>query len=205
MGEFKRVCVFCGSKSGSRKIFSEAALDLGKELVERKMRLVYGGGSIGLMGKVSRTVFDGGCHVLGIIPAALVSVEISGHSVGEVLIVSDMHERKAEMARRSDAFVALPGGYGTMEELLEIISWSQLGIHDKPVGLLNVDGYYDCLLGLFDKGVEEGFINPSARNIIVSASTAKELLDKMQEYKPMHEQVAPRENWYKEENHRTES
>ncbi|KAF5735701.1 hypothetical protein HS088_TW15G01216 [Tripterygium wilfordii] len=203
MGKFKRVCVFCGSNSGNRKIFSEAALDLGRQLVERKMDLVYGGGSVGLMGLVSQTVYDAGCQVLGIIPEALVPLEISGQSVGEVMIVSDMHERKAEMARRADAFIALPGGYGTLEELLEMITWSQLGIHDKPVGLLNVDGYYDCLLGLFDKGVEEGFIKPSARNIIVSTKNARELLQKMEEYIPLHDQVAARQNWNTEENHNT--
>ncbi|KAJ6325867.1 hypothetical protein OIU78_013038 [Salix suchowensis] len=159
MGKFKSVCVFCGSKSGNKKIFSDAALDLGRELVsissslsrsfnfilesggyekgnsqvERKMDLVYGGGSVGLMGLVSQAVYDGECHVLGVIPTALVPIEISGQTVGEVLIVSDMHERKAEMARRADAFIALPGGYGTFEELLEMITWSQLGIHNKPV------------------------------------------------------------------------
>nr|GMD70906.1 cytokinin riboside 5'-monophosphate phosphoribohydrolase LOG8-like [Ipomoea batatas] len=180
MGKFKKICVFCGSNPGNRKIFSDAALHLGRELVERKIDLIYGGGSIGLMGLVSQTVRDGGCNVTGVIPRALAPVEISGHAVGEVLIVSDMHERKAEMARRADAFVALPGGYGTMEEMLEMITWSQLGIHDKPVGLLNIDGYYDCLLGLFDKGVEEGFIKPSARNIVISATNAGELLHKME-------------------------
>lgn len=189
MGKFTRVCVFCGSKSGNKKIFSDAALDLGRQLVERKMDLVYGGGSVGLMGLVSQTVYDGGSHVLGIIPTALVPIEISGETVGEVLIVSDMHERKAEMARRADAFIALPGGYGTFEELLEMITWSQLGIHNKPVGLLNVDGYYDSLLGLFDKSVEEGFVNPSARNIVVSAKTARELIQRMEDYIPVHEQV----------------
>nr|XP_027062061.1 probable cytokinin riboside 5'-monophosphate phosphoribohydrolase LOGL1 isoform X2 [Coffea arabica] len=147
------------------------------------------------MGLVSQTVYDGGCNVLGVIPKALVSVEISGEAVGEVTIVSDMHERKAEMARRADAFIALPGGYGTMEELLEIISWSQLGIHDKPVGLLNIDGYYDCLLGLFDKGVEEGFIRHSARHIVISAQTAGELIKKMEEYEPLHDKVAPSQSW----------
>ncbi|XP_040993646.1 cytokinin riboside 5'-monophosphate phosphoribohydrolase LOG8-like isoform X2 [Juglans microcarpa x Juglans regia] len=201
MGKFQRVCVFCGSNSGNRKIFSDSALDLGRELAERKMDLVYGGGSVGLMGLVSQTAFDGGCHVLGVIPTALIPVEISGHAVGEVLIVSDMHERKAEMARQADAFVALPGGYGTMEELLEMITWSQLGIHNKPVGLLNIDGYYDCLLGLFDKGVEEGFIDPSARNIIISAKTARELIQRMEEYIPVHDQVATRQSWNIEENH----
>ncbi|GLT26986.1 hypothetical protein SLA2020_020190 [Shorea laevis] len=195
MGKFKRVCVFCGSNSGNRQIFSDAALDFAGQLVERKMDLVYGGGSIGLMGLVAQTVYDGGRHVLGVIPTALLSVEISGHAVGEVLIVSDMHERKAEMARRADAFIALPGGYGTMEELLEMITWSQLGIHDKPVGLLNIDGYYDFLLGLFDKGVEEGFIYPSARSIVISADNARELIQKMEEYVPEHEQVAPRRSW----------
>ncbi|KAE8036941.1 hypothetical protein FH972_009572 [Carpinus fangiana] len=177
---------------------------LKRKWVERKMDLVYGGGSVGLMGMISQTVFDGGCHVLGVIPTALVPLEISGHAVGEVLIVSDMHERKAAMASRADAFIALPGGYGTMEELLEMITWSQLGIHDKPVGLLNVDGYYDCLLGLFDKGVEEGFIKPSARNIIISAKTARELIQRMEEYELLHDQVASRQSWNIEENH-TES
>ncbi|KAJ4971420.1 hypothetical protein NE237_004519 [Protea cynaroides] len=195
MGRFKTVCVFCGSETGNRKIFSDAALDLGRELVERKMDLVYGGGSIGLMGLISQTVFNGGCHVLGIIPTVLVPREISGYAVGQVLVVSDMHERKAEMARRADAFIAIPGGYGTMEELLEMITWSQLGIHNKPVGLLNVDGYYDCLLRLFDKGVEEGFIKPSARDIVISAKNPQELIEKMQEYTPMQEQVAASKRW----------
>ncbi|GMQ03726.1 hypothetical protein CsSME_00049412 [Camellia sinensis var. sinensis] len=110
-----------------------------------------------------------------------------------------MHERKAEMARESDAFIALPGGYGTMEELLEMITWSQLGIHKKPVGLLNVDGYYNSLLALFDNGVEEGFIKPSARHIVLSAPTAKDLLVKMEQYTPSHDHVAPHESWQMEQ------
>ncbi|KAJ4724038.1 Cytokinin riboside 5'-monophosphate phosphoribohydrolase [Melia azedarach] len=196
MGKLKRVCVFCGSNSGHKKIFSEAALDLGRLLVEKKMDLVYGGGSVGLMGLVSQTVFDGGSHVLGIIPRALVPIEISGRTVGEVVIVSDMHERKAEMFRRSDAFIALPGGFGTMEELLEMIAWSQLGIHAKPVGILNVDGYYDSLLKFFDRGVEEGFIRSSARNnIVISANNATDLLQRMQDYVPIHDQVASSQSW----------
>ncbi|PKA63624.1 putative cytokinin riboside 5'-monophosphate phosphoribohydrolase LOGL1 [Apostasia shenzhenica] len=192
---FKRICVFCGSNSGNRAVFSDAALDLGRELVKRRIDLVYGGGSVGLMGLISQTVYDGGCGVLGVIPTALMPIEISGQSIGEVKRVADMHERKAEMARRSDAFIALPGGYGTMEELLEMITWSQLGIHDKPIGLLNVDGYYNPLLALFDKGVEEGFINASARHIVISAPNAKELLSKMEHYSPRHEQVAPQTSW----------
>eukprot|EP00258_Populus_trichocarpa_P048287 XP_024464306.1 cytokinin riboside 5'-monophosphate phosphoribohydrolase LOG1 isoform X1 [Populus trichocarpa] len=233
-GRFKRICVFCGSRAGYKSSFSDASLELGKQLVRRKIDLVYGGGSAGLMGLISRTVFNGGCHVLGVIPKALMSHEISGEAVGEVKTVADMHQRKAEMAKHADAFIALPGtciliqsnyscikytcmhththtthayvessfrvifslgGYGTMEELLEIISWSQLGIHEKPVGLLNVDGYYNSLLALFDKGVEEGFINDTARHIVVIAETAAELIKKMEEYAPVHDKVAPRQSW----------
>ncbi|GMN36026.1 hypothetical protein TIFTF001_005695 [Ficus carica] len=197
--KFSRICVFCGSNSGHRKVFSDAALELGNELVQRKIDLVYGGGSVGLMGLISQTVYDGGCHVLGVIPKALMPLEISGQTVGEVRTVSDMHERKAAMAREADAFIALPGGYGTMEELLEMITWAQLGIHKKPVGLLNVDGYYNALLALFDNGVEEGFIKPGARQIVVSAPTAKELMTKLEQYAPSHEQVAPHESWQMEQ------
>ncbi|XP_059649116.1 cytokinin riboside 5'-monophosphate phosphoribohydrolase LOG1-like isoform X2 [Cornus florida] len=192
---FKRICVFCGSRAGYKSAFSDAALELGKQMVERKINLVYGGGSFGLMGLISRTVFDGGCHVFGVIPKALLPHEISGETIGEVKTVADMHQRKSEMAKNADAFIALPGGYGTMEELLEMITWSQLGIHEKPVGLLNVDGYYNSLLALFDKGVEEGFIEDSARHIVLSADTAEELIKKMEEYAPIHDRVAPRESW----------
>ncbi|CAD5183630.1 probable cytokinin riboside 5'-monophosphate phosphoribohydrolase LOG4 [Musa acuminata AAA Group] len=177
---FRSICVFCGSRSGNRPSFSEAALDLGKQLVERNINLVYGGGSVGLMGLISKTVYDGGCHVLGIIPTDLLPNEISGETIGDVIKVADMHDRKSEMAKHADAFIALPGGYGTMEELLEMIAYSQLGIHHKPVGLLNVDGYYDSLLHLFDTGVHQGFIEDSARHIVVSAETAAELLRKME-------------------------
>ncbi|KAI3713795.1 hypothetical protein L1987_72381 [Smallanthus sonchifolius] len=197
--KFKRICVFCGSHPGHREVFSVAATQLGDELVKRKINLVYGGGSIGLMGMISQRVLDGGCHVLGVIPKALVPLEISGATVGEVRIVSDMHERKAEMAREADAFIALPGGYGTMEEVLEMITWSQLGIHKKPVGLINVDGYYNNLLALFDNGVKEGFIKPSARDIVLSASNAIDLLTKMEQYKPEHDHVAPHESWQMEQ------
>ncbi|KAG5048278.1 hypothetical protein JHK85_009381 [Glycine max] len=141
--KFKTVCVFCGSNSGNRQVFGDAAIQLGNELVKRNIDLVYGGGSVGLMGLISQRVYDGGCHVLGY---------ISGETVGEVRIVSDMHERKAAMAQEADAFV----------------------------GLLNVDGYYNCLLALFDNGVKEGFIKPCARNIVVSATSAKELMMKME-------------------------
>ncbi|XWS77409.1 hypothetical protein CRYUN_Cryun01aG0259000 [Craigia yunnanensis] len=192
---FKRICVFCGSRAGYKASFGDAALELGKQLVERKIDLVYGGGSLGLMGLISQTVFNGGCHVLGVIPKALLPHEISGETVGELKTVADMHQRKSAMAKHAEAFIALPGGYGTMEELLEMITWSQLGIHEKPVGLLNVEGYYNSLLALFDKGVEEGFIDSSARHIVVIADTAEELIRKIEEYSPVHDKAAPTQTW----------
>ncbi|XP_049378843.1 cytokinin riboside 5'-monophosphate phosphoribohydrolase LOG1-like isoform X1 [Solanum stenotomum] len=220
--KFKKICVFCGSSPGKKSGYKEAAVELGKELVSRNIDLVYGGGSIGLMGLVSQAVYSGGRHVLGVIPRTLMPREITGETVGEVKAVADMHQRKAEMAKHSDAFIALPGlfslsfprflaistdptcriilsGYGTLEELLEVIAWSQLGIHDKPVGLLNVDGYYNSLLAFIDKAVEEGFICPNARQIFVSAPTAKELMNKLEDYFPSEENVASKLNWEKEE------
>lgn len=193
--KFGRICVFCGSSSGKKSSYSEAAAALGKELVERSINLVYGGGSIGLMGDVAKVVSDGGCHVLGVIPKTLMQENLTGESVGDVLVVSDMHERKAEMARQADAFIALPGGYGTLEELLEVITWAQLGIHNKPVGLLNVDGYYNILLTFIDKAVEEGFVSFAARRIIVSAPTADELIRELQEYIPERDEVVEKLIW----------
>ncbi|KAG5248002.1 cytokinin riboside 5'-monophosphate phosphoribohydrolase [Salix suchowensis] len=192
---FKRVCVFCGSSAGKRNCYSDAAIELAQELVTKRLDLVYGGGSVGLMGLVSQAVHRGGGNVLGIIPRTLMSKEITGETVGEVKAVADMHQRKAEMARNSDCFIALPGGYGTLEELLEVITWAQLGIHDKPVGLLNVDGYYNYLLTFIDKAVDDGFIKPSQRNIIVSAPSAKELVQKLEEYVPVHDGVIAKASW----------
>ncbi|KAK4776087.1 hypothetical protein SAY87_024048 [Trapa incisa] len=180
LSRFRRICVFCGSSHGKKTSYQDAAIELGGELVSRNIDLVYGGGSIGLMGLVSQAVHDGGRHVIGVIPKTLMPRELTGETVGEVKAVADMHQRKAEMAKHSDAFIALPGGYGTLEELLEVITWAQLGIHNKPVGLLNVDGYYNSLLSFIDKAVEEGFISPSARQIIVSAPTAKELVKQLE-------------------------
>ncbi|XP_024372579.1 cytokinin riboside 5'-monophosphate phosphoribohydrolase LOG4 [Physcomitrium patens] len=181
---FKKICVFCGSSSGKKGVFSNEALNLGRELVIRNIDLVYGGGSIGLMGQVAQTVEAGGGKVCGVIPKALIGKELTGSTVGELIAVPDMHSRKAEMARQADAFIALPGGYGTLEELVEVITWNQLGIHKKPVGLLNVDGFYDTLLTFFDKQMEEEFFDSSSRSIVVSAPTASELLDKLEAHSP---------------------
>lgn len=197
--KFKRICVFCGSSPGKNPSYQLAALQLANQLIERKIDLVYGGGSIGLMGLVSQAVYNGGRHVLGVIPKTLMPKEITGETIGEVRAVSGMHQRKAEMARQADAFVALPGGYGTLEELLEVITWAQLGIHDKPVGLLNVDGYYNSLLSFIDKAVDEGFIAPAARSIIVSAPTAKELMSKLEDYVPNHYGETPKLSWEMEQ------
>ncbi|CAH2076704.1 unnamed protein product [Thlaspi arvense] len=192
---FKRVCVFCGSSSGNRDCYRDAAIDLAQELVARRLNLVYGGGSIGLMGLVSQAVHEAGGHVLGIIPRTLMDKEITGETFGEVRAVADMHQRKAEMASHSDCFIALPGGYGTLEELLEVITWAQLGIHDKPVGLLNVDGYYNYLLTFIDKAVDDGFIKPSQRHIFVSAPNAKELVQKLEAYEPVSDGVIAKSKW----------
>ncbi|KAG2406243.1 Cytokinin riboside 5'-monophosphate phosphoribohydrolase [Vigna angularis] len=203
---FKRICVFCGSSSGKKPTYQEAAVQLGRELVERRIDLVYGGGSVGLMGLVSQAVHDGGRHVLGVIPTSLMPIEITGEPIGEVRAVSNMHQRKAEMARQADAFIALPGGYGTLEELLEVITWAQLGIHSKPVGLLNVDGFYNSLLSFIDKAVDEGFISPKARRIIVSAPTAKELMVELeQEHVPEQDEFASKLVWEERLNFVTES
>ncbi|KAJ1394564.1 LOG family [Sesbania bispinosa] len=192
---FKRICVFCGSSSGKKATYQEAALQLGNQLVERRIDLVYGGGSVGLMGLVSQAVHDGGRHVLGVIPTSLMPREITGDPIGEVRAVSNMHQRKAEMARQADAFIALPGGYGTLEELLEVITWAQLGIHSKPVGLLNVDGFYNSLLSFIDKAVDEGFISPKARRIIVSAPTAEQLMLELEEHVPEQDEFASKLVW----------
>ncbi|KAI5560757.1 hypothetical protein BDE02_16G068300 [Populus trichocarpa] len=193
--KFKRICVFCGSSSGKKASYQEAAVEVAKELVERRIDLVYGGGSLGLMGLVSQAVHDGGRHVLGVIPRSLMPREVTGEPVGEVRAVSDMHQRKAEMARQADAFIALPGGYGTLEELLEVITWAQLNIHHKPVGLLNVDGFYNSLLSFIDKAVDEGFISPAARRIIVSAPTAEQLVRQLEDYVPEYDEITAKLVW----------
>jgi cytokinin riboside 5'-monophosphate phosphoribohydrolase len=184
MSRFKKVAVFCGSKPGARPEYAQAAKELGEELVRRNLGLVYGGGDVGLMGQVSRAVRDSGGAVLGVIPRELMPREISGESHGDVVVVEDMHTRKATMAREADAFVALPGGYGTYEELFEIITWQQLGYTDKPVGILNVCGFYDHLSAFLDHACEEGFISAQNRKIVVTASSAAELLDRLEAYVP---------------------
>ncbi len=180
----RSVCVFCGSSVGARDGYVEAAKQLGVAIARRGQRLVYGGGSIGLMGEVARSAHANGAKVLGIIPEALVGVELCGSPVDEEKVVKDMHERKAAMQKNCDAFVALPGGFGTMEELLEMITWQQLGYHTKPIGVLDCEGFFDLFLQFLDHMVAEGFVRKEARKIVVHGTTADELLDKLEVYQP---------------------
>jgi uncharacterized protein (TIGR00730 family) len=174
-----RVCVFCGSAMGAGSEFREAAAALGVELVARGWGLVFGGGSVGLMGVVADAVLAGGGEVIGVIPQALATKEVMHVGVRDMRRVRDMHERKAVMAEHADAFVALPGGYGTFEELFEVITWAQLGFHRKNIGLLNVGGYFDPLVNLIDHAIESGFIKPAHRDLIFVETAPAALLDRL--------------------------
>jgi uncharacterized protein (TIGR00730 family) len=173
----RRVCVFCGSSHGVRPAYSDAARSLGQALVARGLGLVYGGGKVGLMGVVADAMLAAGGDVVGVIPHALMAREIGHAGLTTMHVVDSMHERKALMADAADAFIALPGGVGTFEELFEAITWTQLGLHAKPCGLLNVDGFYDDLLRFLDHAWVEGFIKPETRAIVKASADARELLD----------------------------
>lgn len=172
-----RVGVFCGSQSGNDARYIDTAIVAASRIAQRGSGIVYGGGRVGLMGVLADTALAAGGEVIGVIPQALSAKEIAHDGLTELHVVATMHERKALMADLSDAFVALPGGYGTMDEFCEILTWAQLRIHAKPVGLLNAFGYYDELIALFDKMVREGFVTERNRMLVYSASTIDELLD----------------------------
>jgi uncharacterized protein (TIGR00730 family) len=180
----KRICVFCGSQAGSREVYGEQARALGRAMAERGIGLVYGGGGIGMMGAVADAVIEARGEVIGVIPYALASKERARRDV-DMRVVNTMHERKAMMAELSDAFIAMPGGFGTLEEMMETITWGQLGIHRKPVGLLNVASYYDPLIAMIDRAIEEGFIMPRYRNLFVASSGVDELFDLMRKFQPL--------------------
>ena len=173
----KRVCVFSGSSPGSDIAYRAAATDLGHRLADRGIEVVYGGAHVGLMGTVADATLEGGGHVIGVIPQSLVDREIAHPGISELRIVDSMHERKAQMAELSDAFVALPGGLGTLEELFEIYTWNQLGLHAKPLGLFNVRGYYDGLARFLDHAVEERFVTRENRAMLLVSEDLGELLD----------------------------
>ena len=180
----RAICVYCGSNTGSKPEYAAAAQTLGRLLVDEGIRLVYGGGRVGLMGVIADAVMAAGGEAVGIIPAALDRREVAHHNVTELRVVRSMHERKALMNDLSDGFIALPGGYGTFEELCEMLTWSQLGIHAKPVGLLNVAGFYDPFLGLLDHAVDERFLHPDHRALLLSDVDAQTLLVRMRAFVP---------------------
>ncbi len=184
MSELKRVCVFCGSSPGVRPGYAAAARAMGTLLAERGIALVYGGGRVGLMGIVADAAMAAGGEVTGVIPEGLMAREVGHAGVTELRVVRSMHERKALMADLSDAFVALPGGFGTWEEYFEVLTWAQLGIHPKPCGLLDAEGFYDHLLAFLDHAVQERFLRAEHRALLVHARSAPELLDAFAAWEP---------------------
>ena len=180
----KRICVFAGSNTGARPEYVSAAEELGRALVARGIGLVYGGARVGLMGVLADTVLAANGAVIGVMPEALVAKEVAHAGVADLRVVSSMHERKALMADLADGFVALPGGWGTWEEFFEILTWAQLGLHEKPCGLLNVQGYFTPLLASVDHSIDEGFVKPEYRSMIAVAATADAVLDLLAAYQP---------------------
>jgi len=182
----RRVCVFCGSSCGSYPEYRKATEDLARELVRRSIGLVYGGANVGLMGALADTVLKAGGEAIGVIPRNLMAKEVGHKGLTKLHVVSSMHERKALMADLSDAFVAMPGGFGTIEEFCEVLTWSQLGLHAKPCGILNVLGYYLPLLVMFDHAVEQGFLRPENRALVLAHQSAAELLQALDEWRPVY-------------------
>jgi uncharacterized protein (TIGR00730 family) len=184
MDDMKRLCVFAGSSSGSRIEYAAAARELGQTLVRRKVGLVYGGAKAGLMGVLADAVLAERGHVTGVIPEALLAREIAHDGLSDLRVVASMHERKAMMADLADGFIALPGGLGTLEELFEVLTWAQLGLHRKPCGLLNVLGYFDGLLSFLEHAFDERFIKREYRAMIIVSSSPDALLERFDRYVP---------------------
>ncbi|NJD05868.1 MAG: TIGR00730 family Rossman fold protein [Methylococcaceae bacterium] len=194
----RNLCVFCGSRAGRRPEYRGAAEGVGHLLASRGIQLVYGGGNVGLMGVVADACLAGGGRVVGVIPESLVGREVAGRAVehaglSRLEVVDSMHTRKARMAELADGFIALPGGFGTYEELFEILTWAQLGFHAKPVGLVNVCGYYDPLLALCDQALREEFLSPASRRLLIARDGPDDLLDAM-----LAHRAEPVQVWVKE-------
>ncbi len=179
----KRICVFAGSNSGGSLAYAAAASDLGRTLAGRGLDVVYGGARVGLMGALADAALAAGGKVVGVMPEALVAKEVAHLGLSELHVVKSMHERKAMMADLADGFVALPGGLGTLEEFFEVLTWAQLGLHGKPCGLLNIEGYFEGLLAFLDHSVAEGFVKAEHRAMIPVAGTSDALLDAMESYR----------------------
>ena len=190
----RRICVFCGSAKGRRPEYAETALAMGRLLAARGIGLVYGGGNIGLMGLVADACLQAGGEVTGVIPEALMKKEVGHLDLTHLEVVDSMHTRKARMAELSDGFIALPGGFGTFEEFCEILTWGQLGFHQKPMGLLNVNGFYDPLLAMFDRAVTDGFLRAQNRAMALADTGIDSLLAQMEAYR-----AEPVSKWLKEE------
>lgn len=180
----KWVCVFCGSKCGERAVYADVTRELARELVQRNLGLVFGAGHIGLMGVLADAVLLAGGQAVGVIPRAMVDKELAHTRLTELVVVETMHQRKALMADRSDAFIALPGGFGTCDEFFEILTWRQLRIHQKPIGLLNVEGFFDPLLAWMDRAIDEAFIKPKHRALVVVETQPARMLDALAAVRP---------------------
>lgn len=180
----KRICVYCGSNSGSLPAYADAARKLGTLLARRGIELVYGGGRVGLMGVIADAVLAADGRVIGVIPEALVAREVAHLKLKDLRVVGSMHERKALMVDLADAFIAMPGGFGTLEEFSEVLTWAQLGLHRKPHGLLNVEGFYDSLLSFFDHAVAANFIRPTHRALVIAENDPERLLDALTQTVP---------------------
>lgn len=184
MKKLESICVFCGSSEGNDTVIIEQASLLGKTLAEREITLVYGASKLGIMGKVSQAALDHGGKVVGIIPKFLKLKEVVHLGLDEMITTTNMHERKLLMQEKSDAFIALPGGFGTLEELFEIITWSQLGLHHKPIGLLNTSGFYDHLIAMLEEMVRRGFLKMENLELLIVDDKIESLLEKMENFKP---------------------
>lgn len=180
----KKICVFCGSSFGNNKSYSDTAILLGNLIAKNNIELVYGGASVGLMGEIASAALSAGGKVTGVIPKQLIEKEVAHTGLNDLRIVGSMHERKSLMAELSDGFIAMPGGFGTLEEVFEVVAWGQLNFHNKPLGLLNVNGYYNNLIKFLDHSVNENFIKPEHREMILVDNDPEEMLTQLQNYIP---------------------
>lgn len=185
MTKISTIAVYCGSSLGINPVYREKAKDLAMVLINHNINLVYGGGNIGLMGVIASTLQQNGGKVTGVLPHFLNKKEVGKLDIAQLILVDSMHARKLKISELSDAFIAMPGGFGTLEEVAEMLTWSQLGLSQKPVGLFNINGFYDLLLGQFDIMVEEGFLKPENRNLLVADADPENLLAKLNDFKPM--------------------
>ncbi|MEH3115711.1 TIGR00730 family Rossman fold protein [Pedobacter terrae] len=195
MNKLTSVCVYCGSNFNGDAVLRNAIKQLAEILVKQQIRLVYGGGSVGVMGLLANDVLELGGLVTGVIPQFLMDKEVGHQGLTEMLVTENMHQRKQKMADLSDGFVILPGGFGTLEEFFEVLTWLQLGLHNKPIGVLNVDGFYDPLFAQMDMMVQSKFLKPANRNLVLNEADAKTLINKMDDFSAIPDEV-----WFRERN-----